>query len=80
MKAGLRELATPVAANEKQSEEAEKVEDLPKLTFKTTPWEDEQLEKSFAQQEAPDTSTANSQSESKYESDSTGNNAIPRSD
>lgn len=43
MKAGLKELATPTAVSEKQSEEAEKVDDLPKLTFKTTPWEDEQL-------------------------------------
>lgn len=47
MKAGLKELASPADASETSSH-VEKTDDLPKLTFKTTPWEDEQLEKSFA--------------------------------
>jgi len=39
MKAGLKELASPVDPSEKAI--VEKTDDLPKLTFKTTPWEDE---------------------------------------
>lgn len=44
MKEGLRELATPADDAEKQKSKESKADDeLPKLTFKTTPWEDEQM-------------------------------------
>lgn len=76
MKAGLKVLASPDATE--KSSDVEKTDDLPKLTFKTTPWEDEQLEKSFAQKEGSESSGTSSQLDNKYDSDSTGNNTIPR--